>query len=396
MDMDVAGKKILLRVDINSSIDRETNTIRSDPRIKAVVPTLESLKEAAIVIVAHQGRHGKPDCTTLKLHADRIQEYLPERKVLFAPDQFGDETLGMIQALQPGEVLVLENVRMWAGEEKKGTTIEQAGETELVQRLSPLFDYFVNDAFGAAHRGHVSLVGWPTILAGPQVAQEFTMVNRLMEPEHPSVWLVGGAKAWDKFTAIKFNLEEGVIDTVLVCGLTATLILEAQGVDMGEANRKLIQEDLDAHRDEIVAVYNKYKEKILLPVDMAIDDDGRREYPVVEIANTGKGSGDIGAGTIAKYSEILRGAKTIVANGPPGIFEQEVFKQSSFALVDVMAETARAGAYVVIGGGEMGSVAELSGQGDAITISSGGGALLEILSGKEVPLARVLREKMPE
>ncbi len=395
MDFDLKGKKIVMRVDINSSIDMDKMEIRSDPRIQAIVPSLEAMKDAAVVLIAHQSRLGKPDCIDLKLHAEKLNEYLGGR-VKFVKDLFGEEAVTAIKALQPGEVLVLNNVRLWPTETKKGLTIEEAENTDLIKNLSPLFDYYVNDAFGAAHRKQVSLVGWPTIAAGPVVKKELEMVNKLFSPQKPSVWLVGGAKAYDKFQAILYNLEAGTIDRALIAGLTATLFYEARGISMGSANSKFIQEDLDAHKDEILSCWEKFQDKIVLPQDLAYEKDGARmECAAEEAAALGVGTGDIGVKSIAQYKEIIKSAKTIVANGPPGIFENENFKKSSFELVDAMVEAAENGAYTVIGGGEMGAVATMSGKGDKIIISTGGGALLKILSGKDLPLLQVLRNKMP-
>ncbi|UYP48080.1 Phosphoglycerate kinase [Candidatus Lokiarchaeum ossiferum] len=394
-DFDIKGKKILVRVDINSSIDLEKNEIRSDPRIQAILPTLESLKEAAVVLIAHQSRLGKPDCIDLKLHADKLNGYLGGR-VKFVADLFGDTAISAIKELQPGEVLLLNNVRKWEIETQV-KSIEEAEKTELITKLSPLFDYFVNDAFGAAHRAHVSLIGWPTICAGPTVKRELEMVQKLFTPKKPSIWLVGGAKAMDKFQALKFNLEAGNIDMALVCGLTAILMLEAKGMDMGEKNRKFIAEDLEQNRNEIAAVCEKFKDKIFLPEDMAYEENGKRlECPTLEVSKLDVSTGDIGAKTIANFKTLIQSAKTIVANGPPGIFEKEVFKQSSFEIVDAMAAAAKNDAFVCIGGGDMGAVAEMAGLGEKITISTGGGALLKILSGKDLPLLQVLRNKMPK
>ncbi|MHA1519148.1 MAG: phosphoglycerate kinase, partial [Promethearchaeota archaeon] len=216
------------------------------------------------------------------------------------------------------------------------------------------------------------------------------------KPEKPSVWLVGGAKAWDKFEAVKFNLENGSIDKVLMCGLTAILVLEAKGITTGDVNRKIIEEDLIAHKDEIVAVCEKYPDAIILPVDLAYEENGvRKEIATAEVGPMNVSTGDIGSKTVALYQEILKSAKTIVANGPPGIFEMENFKKSSYEIVEAMAAAADAGAFVAIGGGDMGAVAEMSGYADKIIVSTGGGALLKILSGNDLPLLQVLREKMP-
>jgi phosphoglycerate kinase len=392
---DIKGKKILMRVDINSSIDLDTMQIRSDPRIRALIPTLNQLKDAAVVLIAHQSRKGKPDFTDLNIHADQLNKYLNGR-VKYVKDLFGDVAIAAIKTLEPGKILLLNNVRIWEPETKV-KSIKEAENTELIEKLSPLFDYFVHDAFGAAHRAQVSLIGWPKIWAGPTVEKELDMVKKLFSPEKPSVWLVGGAKAIDKFKAINHNLEAGTIDKVLLSGLTAILMMEASGIDTGEANRKYIEEDLEKNREEIKAVCEQYKERLLFPVDFAYEENGeRKEATVEEVVLLGKSTGDIGTKTIEIYNEHLRNAKTIVANGPPGIFEKEVFKKSSFAVLEAMAEAGRNDGLVCIGGGEMGSVAQMSEFSEDVTISTGGGALLAILSGKDVPLLEVLREKYPE
>ncbi len=396
-DFDIKGKKILVRVDINSGIDLDKMEIRdgADLRIKAVVPVLEKLKDAAVVLIAHQGRYGKPDCIDLKLHAERMDE-LSESKVKFVPDLFGEEAIKAIKEVQPGEVLVLNNVRKWQTETKV-KSIEEAENTELIEKLSPLFDYFVHDAFGAAHRAQVSLVGWPTIVAGPIVKNELDTVQKLFNPERPSVWVVGGAKAIDKFKAIKFNLEARSIDKALIAGLTANLMLTAKGVDLGEKNANIIKGDLEGNEAEIKEVCEKFADNLVFPVDMAYEKDGERaECPIEDVKGLGVGTGDIGSKTIELFKNEIEKAKTIVSNGPPGIFEKEIFRKGSFDVVDSLGAAAKSGAFVVIGGGEMGTVAEQSGHGDNIVVSTGGGALLAILSGEDLPMLQVLRNKMPE
>lgn len=393
------GKRVLLRPDINSSIDLDKMEIRSAPRIKALVPTLEQLKDAAVVIVAHQGRYGQDDCTDLDLHAKYLQDLIPDRTVKFVKDLFGEQAKGAITALQPGEVLVLNNVRQWKPESAKNYTMEEAAQTELVQELSPLFDYFVNDAFGAAHRAHVSLIGWPTLIAGPIVGKELSACRKVMaEPERPNIMIVGGAKAADKFLAVKHNIESGALDSALVCGLTAIMMFEAQGIDMGSSNNKLVQDDLVQVKDQVVAALEKYKDKILLPEDLVTAENGERKVLAIdEVGDVNAPTGDVGPKTVEKFRPVILGAKTIIANGPAGIFEQDVYAKSTYAIVDLMAEATQKGAYTMIGGGDMGVAAERSGKMDQISFNStGGGALLEILSGHEMPLIQALNAKTPE
>jgi len=395
-DMPIAGKKILLRVDINSNIDVEKMQLSGEaPRIKAVVPTLKALKPAAVVLVAHQGRFGDEDCTTLKIHADRLNE-LMGGNVKFVDDTFGDKAVAAIKAVKPGEVLVLENVRKWEGEEKT-KSVADAEKTPLIMNLKPLFDYFVNDAFGAAHRAHASLVGWPSLLAGPLVEKELEMVKKLFNPTRPAVWVVGGAKAYDKFLAIKYNLENGSIDKACVAGLTALLFLQAKGVDIGAENKKAIEKNYAKAEAEIKAVLAKFDAKIVLPVDGALDENGkRREISLNEYAKENKETFDIGTKTQELFIKELKAAKTIVANGPPGMFEKVgVCDQGTNAVLQVMGEMADKGNTVIVGGGDFGEAAERHPSGSKFTISTGGGALLEILSGKKIPLLEALKTKMP-
>jgi len=391
-DVNIKNKKVLLRVDINSSIDMENNQIREDPRIRAILPTLHMLKDSAVVLMAHQSRPGDKDFISLKLHADKIGSYLPGR-VSFIEDIFGEKAIKAITQLKSGKILVLENVRKWDRENTE-CSMKEAEQTELIQTLSPYFDYFINDAFGAAHRAQPSLIGWPTLICGPLVKKELDMVNKLFNPQHPSIMLVGGAKADDKFKALKFNLEKGNVDKVLLAGLTASMILLAKGIQLSETDTKLVKKYSDKLQSEILEVLQKYKDKIFLPVDIASDVNGQRKEFFIEGLNEIKYPiGDIGEKTQKKYAEIIKSAKTVVANGPPGIFEQELFKKGTFRLIDAMNES---GAYCVIGGGDMGTAAEISGKIDNITISTGGGALLDILTGKKVPLLEALELKLPK
>ncbi|MHA1732068.1 MAG: phosphoglycerate kinase [Promethearchaeota archaeon] len=398
-DVDLKGKRVLLRPDINSSIDLEKMEIRSAPRIKALVPTLELLKDSKVVIIAHQGRYGQPDCVDLDLHANYLGELVKPRPVKFVKDLFGDEAKKAIQEVEVGEILVLNNVRQWKPETEKNYTLEEAANTELVRELSPLFDYFINDAFGAAHRAQPSLIGWPTLVGGPIVGRELDACKRVMDnPEHPNIMIIGGAKAKDKFEAMKHNLNSGALDHALVCGLTAILMFEAKGVSMGASNRKLIEKDLEAIKDDIVQTLEKHGEKIVLPVDLVTDDGGKRKVlKPEEVGALDVPTGDVGPATVEEFKPIILGAKTIIANGPAGIFEKEVYAESSFAIVRLMAEATGRGAYTMIGGGDMAVAAEQSGMMDKISFNStGGGALLEILSGHEMPLVKALNAKPPQ
>lgn len=398
-EVDLNGKKVLMRVDINSNIDVENNKIRESPRIHALIPSLEELKECAVVIMAHQSRPGAKDFTSMELHADEIRKLL-DRPVKFVEDIFGENAQQAIKDLKVGEVLVLDNVRKWDTENEIFDDFSKAEKTEMIQTLAPLFDYFIADAFGAAHRAQPSIIGWPTLLAGPTTVKEFEYMSKILEdPEKPMAMLIGGAKAIDKFKAMKYNLENDRLDYSLCSGLTATLIFEALGTATGEPNKKLIEKDLAKAKDEIVSTMKSFKDKVILPVDLIIEENGdRKPVPVEEVGDINKVTGDIGPKTIDKFEDIIMKCKTIIANGPPGIFEKEVFRKGTNEMARAMAQaTKEKGALSVIGGGEMGTAAEMAGLADDVSfISTGGGAMLEVLSGKDVPMVKALREKQPE
>jgi phosphoglycerate kinase len=396
-DVNLKGKKILMRVDINSNIDLEKMEIRDSPRIRALVPALNKyFKKSAVVILAHQSRPGNDDFTDLDIHAKEIEKHLG-RPVKFVKDIYGELAVQAIKDLKEGEVLVLNNVRKFEGEMKNYKDFSEAENTEMVKTLFPLFDYVIVDAFGAAHRAHASIVGWPKMMAGPITDKELDALKKIMhDPERPMAMLIGGAKAIDKFKAMKYNFDNEKLDYALCSGLTAILIFEALGKNMGEPNHKIIAEDLEANKDMILETYQKFTDKIILPEDLIIDDNGNRKTISIEEAGTyNTTTGDIGDKTVEKFNEVLMKCKTIVANGPPGIFEQEVFRKATNEIIDTMvAATKKNNALTIIGGGEMGAAASMAGKADDVSfISTAGGAMLEILSGKDLPMIRALREK---
>jgi phosphoglycerate kinase len=396
-DVDLKGKKVLIRVDINSNIDTEKMEIRDSPRIRALTPALnEHFKESAVIILAHQSRPGREDFTDLDIHAKEIEKHLG-RPVKFVKDIYGQLAIDAINDLKPGEVLVLNNVRKFEGEMKNYTDFSEAEKTEMVRTLFPLVDYAIVDAFGAAHRAHASIVGWPKMLAGPITDRELANLKKVLEdPEKPMAMLIGGAKAIDKFKAMKYNFDDDKLDYALCSGLTAILIFEALGNNMGEPNHKIIAEDLEQNKEMILNTYQNYKDKIILPDDLIIDDNGNRKVINIDEAGTyNTTTGDIGPKTIDNFKSILLKCNTIIANGPPGIFEKEVFRKATYDMVETMVKvTQEKNALTVIGGGEMGAAASMAGLADQVSfISTAGGAMLEILSGKDLPMIKALREK---
>src|SRR3990172_5672937 len=300
-DFDVKDKTVLVRVDFNSEIDPNTKKVTSDVRIKAHAES--SLKELAekgarTVVLAHQGRKGDPDFTPLKQHAEILGKIL-KCPVKYVDDTFGEKAKDAIRALQGGEILVLENVRNFDGETKNGTP-EQHAKTELVQNLAPLADFFVNDAFAAAHRGHVSMVGFTAVLpsaAGRIMERELTSLSHTLEkPEKPCVYVMGGAKADDSLETSKYVLGNRIADYVLVGGVTSQLFLE--------------KKELTVLIPGIQALMKQYGDKVQVPVDVALDVNGKRKEISVTKLPTEHSIFDIGAKTVENYAKLISKAKS--------------------------------------------------------------------------------------
>ncbi|MHC1590484.1 MAG: phosphoglycerate kinase [Candidatus Helarchaeales archaeon] len=390
-DFDVKGKKVLVRVDINSTIDRKDNKLMNLLRIDELGDTLDALKEAAVVIIAHQGRPGKKDYTSLRPHAEAINQKYGNTK--FVDDLYGEKAINAIKELKAGERLVLENVRFYA-EEVKIKEPEKAAKTHFVEKLAPLFDLYVCDAYGAAHRSSPSLVGFPEVLPscmGKIMERELTIMEDkiLNAKERPVVFVIGGAKVETKFKVLKNLLENKKADNILVCGLLQNIMLAGAGIDIGEINKKPIK-GFDDYVPTAKEIMDKYGDKILLPEDLALNVKGeRKEVPASELkSNPNDPSNDIGQKTIEKYKKVIENAAIVVSNGPPGVFEVPPFDVGSRELLKAMAESK---AYSVVGGGEMGGLAKDMGI-KIDFISTGGGAMLEYMTGKELPVIAALRK----
>ena len=388
-DFDVKNKTVLVRVDFNSEIDPTTKKVTSDVRIRAhAESTLKELAEkgAKTVVLAHQGRKGDPDYTSLKEHALILGKIL-KCPVKYVPDLFGDKAKAAIKSLKSGEILVLENVRSWDGETKNSTP-EQASKTELVQNLAPLADLFVNDAFAAAHRGHVSMVGFTAVLpsaAGRIMERELKSLSKALEkPEKPSVYVMGGAKADDSLEISKYVLSKGIADYVLTGGVTGQLFLAAKGVDLGKGNMGyLAKKELTGLIPGIKALMDKFGDKVMVPVDMAIDLNGKRKEIPDSKLPTENSIMDIGAKTVKAYTKIIGSAKSIVVSGPMGVYENKEFNYGTKKVFEAIATSK---AFSLAGGGNTIAAINEYGLSKKIGyISTAGGALIEFLMGKKLP-----------
>ena len=388
-DFDVKNKVVLVRVDFNSEIDPATKKVTSDVRIKAhAESTLKELAEkgAKTVVLAHQGRKGDPDYTPLKQHAEILGKIL-KCPVKYVDDVFGDKAKAAIKDLKGGEILVLENVRSW-DKETKSATPEEASKTELVQNLAPLADFFVNDAFAAAHRGHVSMVGFTAVLpsaAGRIMERELKSLSKALEkPEKPCVYVMGGAKADDSLEISKYVLGNGIADYVLTGGVTGQLFLAAKGVDLGKGNMAyLAKKELTGLIPGIKALEEQYGDKVMVPVDLALDLNGKRKEISVTKLPTENSAMDIGAKTVEAYAKIISTAKSIVVSGPMGVYENKEFNYGTKGVFEAIANSK---AFSLAGGGNTIAAIQEYGLSKKIGyISTAGGALIEFLMGKKLP-----------
>jgi phosphoglycerate kinase len=389
-DYNLKGKTVIARVDFNSEIDPETKKVASDVRIKAHADsTLKELAEkgAKTVVLAHQGRKGDPDYTTLKDHAATLQKLLPQTPVKYVDDLYGEKAKTAIKNLKTGEILVLENVRSWDPETKSGTA-EAQSKTVLVQNLAPLADLYISDAFSAAHRSHVSIVGFTPILpsaAGRIMQRELTSLGKALEkPEHTCIYVMGGAKADDSLEISRYVLGNGVADYVLLGGVTAQLFLAAKGVDLGKpAMDFLAQKELTQYLPGIKALIEQFGDKIQTPTDLAINIYGDRAEITLDMLPTNYAIFDLGHKTVEQYAKLIKAAKAIVVSGPMGVYENPQFNYGTKGVLTAIAESK---AFSLAGGGNTIAAIEEYGLTKKIGyISTAGGALIEFLMGKKLP-----------
>ncbi len=400
-DVQVKGKTVLCRIDINAHVDKETDTLKDLTRLIAVVPTLKELsdKGAKVVLMAHQGSDIEyKNFYTTAPHAKELSE-LMGREVKFIDDVCGPAAREAIKALKDGEILLLDNVRFVSEEQtlfekNLKLTHEQQAKTLLVRKLAPLADLYLCDAFAASHRDQPSLCGFEQVLPsvmGRLFEKEYTVISDLMEkPEHPSVFVLGGAKVADAFLMMEAVMSRGAADNALTGGLVANIMLWAKGVNIGEASRGFIKkqgyDDLLPLAKELL---EKYGDKIVLPEDLAYVADGvRYERPVSDLKDDEMYI-DIGSKAAAKYQQLIRAAKTVFVNGPMGVFEKEPSELGTKAVWEALGDTE---GYTVIGGGDSITATNKYDKRDKINyICTGGGALIRFLSGEELPVVKALR-----
>ncbi len=380
-DMDLAGKKVLLRCDFNVPQDKATGEITSDKRIVASLPTIQYLLDhgAAVIACSHLGKpKGEwKESLTLAPVAKRLSELLG-KPVIFAKDIVGEDAKAKAAALQPGEILLLENLRFEKGEEKN--------DPEFAKQLASLADVYVSDAFGPVHRAHASTAGVAAYLpayAGLLVEKELSVMGKALEnPKRPFVAILGGAKVSDKIGVIQNLLDKA--DTIMIGGGMAYTFLKAMGYSVGDS---LLEADKVDFAREMIEQAQKKNVMFLLPVDTAIHTkfENTNEFMTVDVSMIPDGymGLDIGPQTVELFSAAIRQAGTIVWNGPMGVFEFSAFAAGTEAVAKAVAES---NAITIVGGGDSAAAVEKLGYADRMThISTGGGASLEFLEGKDLP-----------
>merc|ERR1712087_366215 len=390
-DDELKGKKVLVRCDVNVPLDGKT--ITDDTRIRSSVPTVEFLKGkgAIVTVCSHLGRpkDGPEDKFSLGPCAERMGELLGQ-EVKLAPDCIGDEVKAIVDSASEGDVIMLENTRFYKEETKN--------EEGFVEKLAAPFDLYVNDAFGTAHRAHASTEGVTKFLqpsvSGFLLAKELEYLDgAIQNGEKPMAAIVGGSKVSSKITVLNALLDK--CDKIIIGGGMVFTFLKAKGLNVGTS---LCEDDYVDTAKEVLAKAEKLGKEILLPVDIVIADKFDKDantkvVPVDQIPDGWMGL-DNGPETTESQKAALADCKTVIMNGPMGVFEIEKFSKGTFGLVDILADISKGGAITIIGGGDSVAACEQSGRASEMShISTGGGASLELLEGKVLPGVAALADK---
>ncbi len=390
-DIEVAGKRVLVRVDFNVPLDADQQ-ITDDTRIRAALPTIRYLldHEAAVILMSHLGRPDGKVVERLRLApvAQRLGELLGKR-VEAGPDCVGPEVEAQAKALQPGQVLLLENLRFHKEEEKN--------DPEFARQLASLGDVYVNDAFGTAHRAHASTEGVTHYLpgvAGFLMEKEINFLgSALQEPRRPFAAIVGGAKVSDKIAVLERLI--GMVDVLLIGGGMANTFLKAEGYEIGDS---LFEAGKVEVASDLIAKVKQRGLELLLPNDVVIADrfaaDATHKVVAHDQVQPGWRILDIGPATVAAFREALARAEMIVWNGTLGVAEMPAFAKGTDAIIEILAERTAAGATTIIGGGDSAAAVDHAGASDKMThVSTGGGASLEFLEGRVLPGVAALQDK---
>lgn len=396
------GKTVLLRVDINSPIDPKTKAIVNENRIKMSIPTIKDIldKGAKLAIIAHQGDTlDYQNLIPMKEHAERLSKYL-SFEIKYVDDVCGPAAQQAVRNLKEGEAVLLGNLRYLSEEISTFEDVvklkpEEMLDTYLVRSLAPLIDYYVNDAFAAAHRNAPSMVAFQEIkptASGRLMMNEISALTKVLErPEHPSVFVLGGLKISDAFGMMKQVLENGTADKILACGVTGEIMLLAEGISIGAKKERFIKDrSLDVFIAPAKEYLRDYPGKIIYPLDLAYEKNGERKEILIKDLPKDEMYMDVGEETIKKFKNIIEMAGTIFINGPAGSYENKLFEKGTKQIWTAIAE---AKGYSVIGGGDTVSAAtKFSDLKKYNYVCTAGGAMVRFLSGKKLPLIEAMKK----
>lgn len=387
-DFDAGGQRVGLRLDINSPIDE--GGLVDDFRLRAHLETLNELTDegAKVAILAHQGRPGDDSFHCLRPHADRLDDLI-DADVSYVDSTFSSSACNHISTLGDGECVVLENTRFFS-EEYMTFSADRAAKTYLVKKLAQELDAYVNDAFAASHRSQASLVGFPPVIAsyaGRLVEEELDILGNIEKTRHPRAYFLAGAKVPDSLAVAESVLDTGLADVVLTAGLFGNFLLYADNTDLGDPSRAILEDfGVVGHLERAKTLLETYPEKIVTPIDFAIEHDGERvEIPIEELPADSP-LFDVGETTIDEYTEILESVETVILNGPAGKVENSLFTRGTRGLYTAATTTE----YSIVGGGDTGAVLRHLGINGFDHVSTGGGAAMRMLAGETLPAVEAL------
>ena len=399
-DYELSGENVILRIDINSSINPENGDLLDDTRIKRHSATVKELsdKNARVIVLAHQSRPGKLDFVNLEKHGKRMSEII-EREIKFVDDIYGEKAIQEIKNIKDGQIILLDNVR-FDKEEINLKTFENdnfmtQSKARMVKTLAPHASYFVNDAFAASHRCQPSLVGFSEYmpaLAGRVMQRELDFLGKAISSgPTPRIAVLGGSKAADSVSIAENFLEKGV-EQILTGGVVANIFLIASGIDIGKPSTEFIEKQIPDHEKVIELakkLLSKYDGKIEIPSDVALNKDGKRYGTNVENLPDNYPLFDIGVDTLVRYIQIIENAGTVIANGPMGVFEDSEFATGTN---EIFSAISKSKGMTVVGGGETAMAFNQMGLADGIKhISTGGGACISFMSGETMPALEAMR-----
>lgn len=402
-DFEICNKTVLIRVDMNSPLKKDRSGFTDITRIEGCAPTIKELsdKKAKLVVMTHQGSDVEyHNYYHTELHARELSRLIG-KEVKYIDDVCGPAAREKIKNLEPGEILLLDNVRFMAEEmtlfeTKLKLTPEEQARTQVVQKLAPLADLYICDAFAAAHRAQPTLLGFEELLPsamGRLFEKEYTVLSDIMEnPERPCVFVLGGAKIQDAFLMMSSVLKDRIADKVLAGGLVGNIMLVADGVAIGEASSDFLKKkNLWEYVETSRGILEKYRDKIILPVDLAYVGEGiRQEVMVKDLPLSKELLVDIGHQTVEQFKQELSTASTIFFNGPMGVFEEGV---SEYGTRSILEAIAKARGFSVIGGGDSITAINKYELNEGFSyVCTGGGALIRFLSGEELSVVKALKK----